>query len=289
MKQVSGCRPERVRVVEVSPRDGLQNESAIVATEDKAAFIELLAQSGLRDIEVTSFVSPERVPQLADADALFARLARRPGVRYSALVANGRGLDRAFAAGVEGIALFTAASEPFALRNIGKTIEQSLALFGGLASRAKSAGMWVRAYVSTAFACPFAGPVAPSAVLPVVSRLLEMGVDEISVADTIGSARPEEVAALTERLLPVLPAERFAYHFHDTHGAALANVETALDYDISLFDSAAGGVGGCPFAPGAPGNLATEDLLDLLARQGIATGVDAGRIRAASAMLRNLL
>jgi len=281
--------PRGVRVVEVGPRDGLQNESAIVPTEDKAAFIELLAQSGLRDIEVSSFVSPGRVPQLADAGELFALLSQRPGVRYSALVANERGLERALAAGVDGIALFTAASEAFALRNIGKTIDRSLELFGALAGQAKSAGLWVRAYVSTAFACPFTGPTAPAAVLPVVSRLLDIGVDEISVADTIGSARPEDVAILTEALLPLLPAERFAYHFHDTRGVALANVEAALEFGISVFDAAAGGLGGCPFAPGAPGNLATEDLLELLGRRGIATGVDVESIRVASGMLRDLL
>ena len=275
-----------VRIVEVGPRDGLQNEPAIVPTEDKVEFIEMLAQSGLQDIEVSSFVNPDRVPQLADADAVFALLTRRPEVRYTALVANERGLDRATAGGVDGIALFTAASEAFALRNIGKTIDQSLAMFGGLTTRAKASGMWVRAYVSTAFACPFAGPVAPDAVVTVVRRLLDMGADEISIADTIGSARPVDVAILTESLLPVLPAERFAYHFHDTRGAALANVEVALDLGITIFDSAAGGLGGCPFAPGAPGNLATEDLLGLLADQGIAAGVDIEQIRSAVRMLR---
>ena len=276
----------RVRIVEVGPRDGLQNESAIVPTAEKVAFIELLAQSGLTDIEVSSFVNPERVPQLADAEAVFAQLQKRPGVRYTALVANERGLDRAIAAGVEGIALFTAASDAFALRNIGKTIEQSLTVFAGVAARAKTAGMWVRAYVSTAFACPFAGPIAPDAVVPLVARLLEIGADEISVADTIGSALPADVSTLTEALLPTLPLERFAYHFHDTGGMALMNVQTAMDAGISIFDSSAGGLGGCPFAPVAPGNLATEDLLSLLEDRGIATGIDVEQVRAASRMLR---
>lgn len=278
-----------VRIVEVGPRDGLQNEAAIVPTAEKVVFIEMLAQSGLTDIEVSSFVNPERVPQLADAEAVFARLQKRPGVRYTALVANERGLDRAMAAGVEGITLFTAASEQFALRNIGKTIEQSLTVFAGLAARASAAEMWVRAYVSTAFACPFAGPIAPGAVVPVVARLLDIGVDEISVADTIGSALPADVTALTEALLPILPLERFAYHFHDTGGMALMNVRTALDAGISIFDSSAGGLGGCPFAPGAPGNLATEDLLGLLEDRGIATGIDVEQVRAASRLLGDRL
>jgi isopropylmalate/homocitrate/citramalate synthase len=275
--------------VEVGPRDGLQNEAAILSTEDKVAFIEMLARSGLQDIEVSSFVNPARVPQLADADAVFARLTRPADVRFTALVANERGLDRALAAGVDGIALFTAASEAFALRNIGKSVEESLALFRRLAIRAKAAGIRVRAYISTAFACPFSGPVTPAAVVPVAAELLDMGCSEISVADTIGSARPEQVNRLTEALLPVLPLERFAYHFHDTGGAALANVDAALAAGVAIFDSSAGGLGGCPFAPGAPGNLATEDLLGLLADRGIASGVDVEQIRSATRMVRALL
>ena len=279
----------RVRIVEVGPRDGLQNEPVILATADKVRFVELLAQSGLRDIEVSSFVSQSRVPQLADADAVFARLSRQPGVRYSALVPNQRGLDRAMAAGVDGIAVFTAASEAFALRNIGRTIEQSLEDFRGIVSMAKGSGLWARGYISTAFACPFAGPIAPGAVLPIVEALLEIGVDEISIGDTIGSAAPDEVNRLTETLLAVLPIGRFAYHFHDTRGVALENVNAALGFGVSIFDSSAGGAGGCPFAPGAPGNLATEDLLGLLAARSMECGVDPSQIRAAAEFVRACL
>lgn len=278
-----------VRIVEVGPRDGLQNEPGVLETGEKVRFIDMLADSGLSDIEVSSFVSPSRVPQLADADSVFKLLERRPGVRYSALVPNERGLERALAAGVDSIALFTAASEAFALRNIGMTIAQSLEEFRAIAITAKARRLWVRAYISTAFDCPFSGPVAPQAVLSVALDLLDMGVDEISVADTIGSARQDDVARLTEALLPVLPRDRFAYHFHDTRGAALANVEAALDYGISNFDSSAGGAGGCPFAPGAPGNLATEDLVEYLTARGVETGVNVEQIRSASRMVRAAL
>jgi len=279
--------PPRVRIVEVGPRDGLQNISAILATEDKIRFVDMLAQSGLHDIEVSSFVNPRRVPQLSDADAVFAGLIKRNGVRYSALVPNQRGLERAIAAGVDGVALFTAASDAFALRNIGRTIEQSLSDFRLLTPAAKSAGLIVRAYVSMAFVCPFEGRIAPDVVVRVVSQLLQMGVDEISIGDTIGSAGPADVTRLTGALLPLLPVQRFAYHFHDTLGGALANVRAALESGISIFDSSAGGLGGCPFAPGAPGNLATEDLLELLADLGNDSGVDIDRVRSATAFVRS--
>jgi hydroxymethylglutaryl-CoA lyase len=279
----------KVRIVEVGPRDGLQNEPVVLTTEEKVRFVEMLASSGLKDIEVSSFVSPGRVPQLADAESVFARLRKQPGVSYSALVPNRRGLDRAMTAGVDGIALFTAASDAFALRNIGRTIEQSLIDFRALVPDARSSGLWVRAYISTAVACPFSGPTPPDAVLPIVRDLLEMNVDEISIGDTIGSARPDDVARLIEVLLPVLPPDRFAFHFHDTRGTALENVKTALDFGLSIFDSSAGGVGGCPFAPGAPGNLATEDLLCLLNSRGIETAVDIDRIREAAAFIRTQL
>ncbi|HLJ57149.1 MAG TPA: hydroxymethylglutaryl-CoA lyase [Chthonomonadaceae bacterium] len=278
-----------VRVVEVGPRDGLQNEPAVLPTDAKVRFIDMLSDSGLRDVEVSSFVNPVRVPQLADAEAVFAAIDRRPGVRYTALVANERGLERAFASRVDGIALFTAASDEFARRNIGRSIAESLDQFASLAAAARRAGLWVRGYVSTAFACPFTGPVAHAAVLPIVSRLLEMGVDEVSVADTIGAATPDDVRRLTEALMPILPLQAFAYHFHDTRGAAVANVEEAMRSGVAVFDSSAGGLGGCPFAPGAPGNLATESLLDMLAVRGVETGVDTGRVRAAAGMLRDAL
>ncbi len=281
--------PARVRVVEVGPRDGLQNEAALVPTEDKVRFVEMLAESGLSDIEVTSFVSPKRVPQLADAEEVFARLTPRPGVRYSALVPNAKGLERALAAGVRAIALFTAASETFNQRNIGMTIAESLEGFRALLPTARAHGLWVRAYVSTAFVCPYEGQIAPEQVVAVVQELVAMGVDEVSIGDTIGHATPNAVARLTEALRPVLPLERTAYHFHDTRGTALANVLMALQYGVAILDSAAGGAGGCPFAPGAAGNLATEDLLYLLHGMGIETGVSLEQVVAASRFLETLL
>jgi isopropylmalate/homocitrate/citramalate synthase len=277
--------PARVRVVEVGPRDGLQNEAVTVPTSDKVRFVEMLAEAGFADIEVSSFVSPQRVPQLADAAEVFASLSTRPSVRYSALVPNAKGLERALAAGVRAIALFTAASETFTQRNIGMTIAGSLEVFRALLPAARAHDLWVRAYISTAFVCPYEGQITPEKVVAVVQELTAMGVDEISIGDTIGYATPNDVARLTEVLRPALPLDRMAYHFHDTRGAALANVLMALQYGVANFDSAAGGTGGCPFAPGAAGNLATEDLLSLLHGMGIETGVDLNKVVAASRFL----
>lgn len=284
--------PKRVRIVEVGPRDGLQNEAAILATEDKVRFVEMLAEAGLTDVEVTSFVRPKRVPQLADAEAVFTRLHRLPGVRYSALVPNVKGLERALAVGVRAIALLTAASETFNRRNIGRSIAESLAEFRALLPTARAHGLWVRVYVSTAFVCPYEGPMAPERVVEIVRAVQEMGVDEISIGDTIGHATPKAVAHLTESLL-TQPAARttqhLAYHFHNTRGAALANVLMALQYGIAVLDSAAGGAGGCPFAPGAAGNLATEDLLAMLHGMGIETGVNLEKVMEASRFLETKL
>jgi isopropylmalate/homocitrate/citramalate synthase len=281
--------PQQVRVVEVGPRDGLQNESVVVPTDDKVRFVEMLAEAGFTDIEVSSFVSPKRVPQLADAADVFARLTPRPGLRYSALVPNAKGLERALAAGVRAIALFTAASETFTQRNIGMSIAESLEGFRALMPIAHAHGCWVRAYVSTAFVCPFEGPIPPAQTVAVTKELVAMGAEEVSLGDTIGHAVPTDVAALTEALAPVLPLERTAYHFHDTRGTALANVLMALQHGVRIFDSAAGGVGGCPFAPGAAGNLATEDLVSLLHGMGIQTGVSLDRVIAASRFLETRL
>lgn len=282
--------PQRVRVVEVGPRDGLQNEPALVSTEDKLRFIEMLADAGLAEIETTSFVSPRHVPQLADADDLFAKLAKHPArARYSALIPNERGLERALAAGVKAIAFFTAASEAFNQKNIGMTIAQSLEGFRRMMPTARQHGLWVRAYVSTAFVCPYNGLIEPSQVIPVVQGLAQMGVDEVSIGDTIGRANPAMVARLTEALDGYLPLEKLAYHFHDTGGLALPNVLMALQYGVAVFDSAAGGLGGCPFAPGAPGNLATEKLLALLDGMGIETGVDPERVAEAARFIRAAL
>jgi|SRR5579862_8391767 len=285
MNSPLGDIPKKVRVVEVGPRDGLQNEAEVVSTKDKAQFIELLGRSGLSDIEVTSFVSPKRVPQLADADELFAEIVKRQKVRYWALVPNAKGLERALAAGVRSIAFFTAASETFTQKNIGMTISESLREFRNMMPMARQHGCRVRAYVSTAFVCPYEGRIEPDKVLPVVSELVEMGIDEVSLGDTVGRAAPNDVSKLTESLLGTLPLEKMAYHFHDTNGLAVANVLMALQRGVSVFDSSTGGIGGCPFAPGAAGNLATEKLLTLLQGMGIETGVDIAAISKAAKFL----
>jgi len=274
--------PHFVRVVEVGARDGLQNEPTPVPTEVKVRFIEMLAESGLSVVEATAFVSPRWVPQLADAEQVMTQLTRRDGVRYPVLVPNLKGLERALNVGVTEIAIFTAASESFCQRNLNRSIEQSLQEYEAVVHTAKEAGCWVRGYISTALVCPYEGEIAPESVKPIVEHLLAMGVDEVSLGDTIGAAAPTQVARLTDALLPILPPERFAYHFHNTYGVALANVLTALQQGVFIFDSSAGGLGGCPFAPGASGNLATEDLLYMLHRMGIETGVNLERVVAAA-------
>jgi hydroxymethylglutaryl-CoA lyase len=264
-----------VRVYEVGPRDGLQNEKAPVATEAKLRFIELLADAGLRDIEATSLVSPRAVPQLADADELLARLERRPGVRYPVLVPNARGMERAVAARVDAICVFTAATESFTRANIGMTIAESIDAFRPIVADARGRAWWTRGYVSTAFGCPYEGEVAESVVVDVARRLVELGVDEISIGDTIGVAGPADVRRVVRALLAGgIGADRLAMHFHDTRGTALANVTAALELGIRCFDASTGGTGGCPYAPGAAGNLATEDLAYLLEREGMAHGLE---------------
>jgi isopropylmalate/homocitrate/citramalate synthase len=273
----------RVRIYEVGPRDGLQNESTPIPTEAKARFIGLLADAGLREIEATSFVSPKAIPQLSDADELLAVLDRRAGVRYPVLVPNQRGMDRAEAAGIDAIAVFTAASDAFTSRNIGMTVEESLATFAPVLRRARELGWWTRGYVSTAFGCPYTGRVQPGRAVDVARRLVDLGIDEVCYGDTIGVGVPAQVEELTELTsADGIPLERVAYHFHDTRGTALANVAAGLRSGIRCFDSAAGGTGGCPYAPGAAGNLATEDLVYLLDAEGWETGVSlAGVLEAA--------
>jgi isopropylmalate/homocitrate/citramalate synthase len=274
--------PDRVKVCEMGPRDGLQNESEIVSTSDKVRFIDLLSESGLAVIETTSFVRPDAIPQLTDAEDVMARIERRPGVTYLCLTPNARGLDRARAAGVRAVAVFTAASETFAKRNINMTIDESLATFSGVVKTARAEGIWVRGYISMAFGCPYEGRVPIENVVRVANALAEMGVDEISIGDTIGIATPNQVVDVAGALQTHMPVERLAMHFHDTRGTALANVVAALQMNVSIFDSSAGGLGGCPYAPGATGNLATEDLLYMLHGMGIETGVDLERVRDAS-------
>ncbi|MGZ9160129.1 MAG: hydroxymethylglutaryl-CoA lyase [Candidatus Limnocylindrales bacterium] len=282
--------PRHVRIYEVGPRDGLQNEATAVATEVKTRFIELLADAGLREIETTSFVSPRAIPQLADADALVAGLRRRPGVRYPALVPNARGLARAEAAGVDAIAVFTAATDAFTQHNIGMTVDESLAAFTPVLARGRELGWWQRAYVSTAFGCPYTGRVEPVAAVDVGLRLLELGADEICFGDTIGVGVPDQVAEVISLAEAAgIPLERQAYHFHDTRGTALANVAMGLAAGARTFDSAAGGTGGCPYAPGAAGNLATEDLVYLLDASGWEHGVSLHGILAAARYIADAL
>jgi hydroxymethylglutaryl-CoA lyase len=271
----SGPGDGHVRIYEVGPRDGLQNESVTLPTEAKARYIDLLVDAGLREIETTSFVSPRAIPQLADADDLIARLSRRPGVRYPVLIPNERGLARAESAGVEAIAVFTAATDAFTQHNIGMTVDGSLAAFEPVLARAGALGWWRRAYVSTAFGCPYTGRVAPQVAVDVGRRLVDLGADEICFGDTIGVGVPDqvaEIAALAEAA--GIAVARQAYHFHDTRGTALANVAMGLAAGIRVFDAATGGTGGCPYAPGAAGNLATEDLVYFLDASGYEHGVD---------------
>jgi len=281
--------PARVTVAEVGPRDGLQNEAAIVPTAAKVRFIEMLAAAGLPVVESTSFVHPAAVPQLADADQVLPAIARRPGVRYPVLVPNMRGMERAIAAGADAVAVFTAASEAFSQANIRMTIAESLEAFSPVLAAARAAGMWTRGYVSTAFGCPYQGEVDPAAVADVAVALDELGCDQISVGDTIGVAEPDDVGRVLSPLLERVPVERLALHLHDTRGRAIDNAEAGLRLGITTFDASASGLGGCPFAPGAPGNLATETLVSWLHGLGIETGVDEPALFEASAYIRSQL
>jgi hydroxymethylglutaryl-CoA lyase len=289
MKNLLAAAPRRVTLCEVGPRDGLQNESVPISTDDKIRFCDLLSDAGVPILEATSFVSPKAVPQMADADDVFRRIRKDPGRTYLVLVPNERGLDRALDAGVRAIAVFTAASEAFAKANIGMTIDESIATFAKVVKRAKADGMWVRGAVSTAFGCPFEGAVRPRDVARVCARLLELGIDEVSVADTIGVGTPNQVFDVVEALAPLVPAEKLALHFHDTRGTALANTLAALECGVGIFDTSAGGLGGCPFAPGATGNCATEDVLYVLEGLGIETGIDLAKLRAATRFIAGKL
>jgi len=281
--------PKAVKVCEVGPRDGLQNESVTVSADVKVRYIDLLSESGLPMIEATSFVSPKAIPQLADSSEVYRGIKKRLGTRYVVLCPNLRGLERAQAAGVDSIAVFTAASETFTKHNINMTIDQSLRTFGEVIQKARAAGMWVRGYISTAFGCPYEGSVSVERVISVTTALFRLGCDEISIGDTIGVGVPTQVDALIPRLAQSLPLDRIALHFHDTRGTALANVHAALQHGVAIFDSSAGGLGGCPYAPGASGNLGTEDLLYMLHGMGIQTGVDLSRVRAASRFIAGAL
>ena len=276
---------DAVRVVEVGPRDGLQNERVFVSTATKINFVEALAESGLRDIEVSSFVHPQAVPQLRDAEDVFDGISRLPRVRYSALVPNMRGLERALACELDEIAVFTGSTDSFVGKNIRMTVAESLERFAPVLPAAIAAGLTVRGYVSTAFGCPYEGEVAPEQSIRVAEALLAMGCREISIGDTIGVATPGAVLRWLDAAEGRLPFDRLAMHFHDTRGVALANVMTAMSRGLRVFDSCAGGLGGCPYAPGASGNLATEDLVYALHGSGMQTGVDLDKIVRASRMI----
>lgn len=266
--------PSRVTVVEVGPRDGLQNEAATIATADKTAFVDLLSNAGLTVIEVGAFVSPKWVPQMADSAEVFAGIERRPGARYTALVPNLAGLERAHRANVSEVAVFAAASESFSQKNINQSIDGSLDTYRAVCTRARELGLRVRGYVSTAFGCPFEGEIAPQRVASVAAALVEIGAFEVAISDTIGIAHPGQVRPVVEAVAERIPLAQIALHFHDTRGTALANVLTALQIGIATFDASCGGLGGCPYAPGATGNLATEDLIYMLDGMGIETGVN---------------
>jgi len=278
--------PSRVRIVEVGPRDGLQNEPADIPTDVKVRFVDLLTDAGLGTVEVTSFVHPKLVPRMADADVVFPAVRKAPGVRYVALVPNPRGLERALTAGAREVALFTAATESFARANVNRSVAESLEDARAVIAACKPRGVAVRAYVSVAFGCPFEGAVAPAAVAAVSQRLLALGADEVGIGDTIGVATPGDVHRLLDALLAVAPADVWGMHFHDTRGTALANVVASLGRGVTTFDASAGGLGGCPFAgPDAAGNLATEDLVYMLDGMGLDHGVDLDRVLDASRLI----
>jgi hydroxymethylglutaryl-CoA lyase len=266
--------PESVRMVEVGPRDGLQNEAQIVPAAVKIALIERLAASGLASVEAGSFVSPKWIPQMADTAAVLAGLERRAGVSYPVLVPNMQGFAAAKAADVEEIAIFAAASESFSRRNINCSIAESLQRFAPVAKAAAEHGMRVRGYVSCVVDCPYEGPVAPEATARVAQELLALGCYEISLGDTIGSGTPKRIQAMLEATARAVPVEKLAVHFHDTYGQALANILASLELGVAVVDSSVAGLGGCPYAPGAAGNVASEDVLYMLNGLGIATGVD---------------
>jgi len=278
-----------ITVVEVGPRDGLQNEAAAVSTADKIAFVNRLSAANLPVIEVSAFVSPKWVPQMADAAEVFAGIERWPAVRYTALVPNLAGLDRALAAGVQEIAVFAASSETFSRKNINQSIDESFTTYRQVCDRARASGLRVRGYLSTAFGCPYEGQVPPERVAELSARLIDMGVFEVAVSDTIGIAHPGQVPLVLTPVLARVKPEQIALHFHDTRGTALANVLASLPLGIRTFDASAGGLGGCPYAPGAAGNLATGDLIYMLNGLGAETGVSLEKLSEASAFIAGRL
>ena len=283
------AEPSAVTLVEVSPRDGLQNEKRLLAAAVKVALVDRLSAAGFRTIEVTSFVSPKAVPQMADAAEVMARIARRPGVRYAVLTPNMRGFDGALAARADAICVFGSASETFSQRNINCSIAESLERFRPVVAAARAHGMTVRGTVSCALGCPYEGEIAPDVVAHVASELLAMGCDELSIADTIGVGTPEGTRRVMEAVLALTDVSLVNGHFHDTYGRALVNIDACLDLGIRSFDASTGGLGGCPFAPGATGNVATELVLERLAERGFECGVDLEMVRETGAWIRGQL
>lgn len=278
-----------VTIYEVGPRDGLQNEKEIVGTADKIRLIDLLSAAGFRKIEATSFVSPKWVPQMADAAAVMAGIRRKPGVTYAALTPNLKGFEAALAAKADEVAVFASASETFSQKNINCSIDESFDRFAPVMAAAKSAGLPVRGYVSCVIACPYEGAIAPEAVRRAAERLAAFGCYEVSLGDTIGAGAPDTVRRMLEAVLQALPAEQLAGHFHDTGDRALANVDAALDLGLRTFDSAIGGLGGCPYAPGAKGNVATGPLVRLLEERGFATGINADGLAEAERFMAGIV
>lgn len=281
--------PKQVTIIEVGPRDGLQNESVFVPTANKIELINLLSQSGLKQIEVTSFVSEKAIPQLADNEQVFSSITQYSGVTYSALVPNEKGMQRALNVPIKEIALFTAASESFNQRNINCSIDESITRFIPVMKLAKTHHIRVRAYISCALGCPYEGSISPQQVAHVVKKLRELGVDEISLGDTIGVGTSMQTQLLLDEILAFLPVDQLAMHFHDTYGQAIANILTSLNYGVHRFDSSVAGLGGCPYARGATGNVATEDVLYLMHGLGIETGVDIFKIVSAGDKICSVL
>ena len=281
--------PRRISVVEVGPRDGLQNEHVHISTADKIEFVNRLSAARLPVIEVSAFVSPQWVPQLGDAEQVFAGIVRHPGTRYTALVPNPAGLERAQRAGVTEVAIFAASTETFSRKNINRSIDESFAAYKQVCDAALAGGLRVRGYLSTAFGCPYEGDVAPERVAALAARLVALGVFEVAISDTIGMAHPGQIPLVLDAVLAQVPVTQIALHFHDTRGTALANVLTALPYGVATFDASAGGLGGCPYAPGAAGNLATDDLIYMLNGLGVETGVSLPALSEASRFIATRL
>lgn len=281
--------PKHVTIIEVGPRDGLQNESAFVSSKHKIELINTLSQTGLEHIEVTSFVSAKAIPQLADHDEVFQAINKVPTVHYSALVPNEQGMFRALEIGVKEIAVFTAASESFNKRNINCSIEESIARFKPVLALAKAHQIKVRGYISCVLGCPYEGTIPPEQVATVTQRLLDLGVDEISLGDTIGVGTPQQTQRVLDKVLKLVPLEQLAMHFHDTYGQAIANIYASLNYGVHRFDSSVAGLGGCPYARGATGNVATEDVLYLMHGLGINTGVDVFKVVSAGDLICKIL